>query len=163
MKVKIKGVARLDRRTKNLISRVCRGEIAILDHEDIDEVACDALILARVRGVVNVKSSITGKYYNPGPLNLCDAGIRLLDCVGPRVMEAVRDGDVVEIIGNTLRKNGTIICQGTILEQGLPRLRICLSTSPKQAWEVPFLRMPLNFQVRIRLPRGEHKALHGLS
>ncbi|HHX26157.1 MAG TPA: hypothetical protein GX721_05755 [Firmicutes bacterium] len=132
MKVKIKGVARLDRRTKNLISRVCRGEIAILDHEDIDEVACDALILARVRGVVNVKSSITGKYYNPGPLNLCDAGIRLLDCVGPRVMEAVRDGDVVEIIGNTLRKNGTIICQGTILGRAevlerLKEARTCLA------------------------------------
>ena len=132
MKVKIKGVARLDRRTKNLISRVCRGEIAILDHEDIDEVACDALILARVGGVVNVKSSITGKYYNPGPLNLCDAGIRLLDCVGPRVMEAVRDGDVVEIIGNTLRKNGTIICQGTILGRAevlerLKEARTCLA------------------------------------
>jgi uncharacterized membrane-anchored protein len=132
MKVKIKGVARLDRRTKNLISRVCRGEIAILDHEDIDEVACDALILAGIRGVVNVKSSITGKYYNPGPLNLCDAGIRLLDCVGPKVMEAVSDGDIVEIISNTLRKNGTIICQGTILgrDEVLERLkeaRTCLA------------------------------------
>lgn len=132
MKVKIKGVARLDRRTKNLVSRVCRGEIAILDHEDIDEVACDALILARIRGVVNVKSSITGKYYNPGPLNLCDAGIRLLDCVGPKVMEAVRDGDIVEIIGNTLRKDGTIICQGTILGRAevlerLTEARTCLA------------------------------------
>ncbi|NLB74220.1 MAG: hypothetical protein GX795_09395 [Firmicutes bacterium] len=130
--MKVKGVARLDRRTKNLISRVCRGEIVILDHEDIDEVACDALILAKVRGVVNVKSSITGKYYNPGPLHLCDAGIRLLDCVGPKVMEEVRDGESVEILGNTLKKNGKVICKGTILgkAEALERLkeaRACLA------------------------------------
>jgi uncharacterized membrane-anchored protein len=113
--MKVKGVARLDRRTKNLISRVCRGEIAILDHEDIDQVACDALIQAGIRGVVNVKASITGNYYNPGPLHLCDAGICLLDRVGPKVMDEVRDGEIVEIFGNTLMKNGRPVCQGTIV------------------------------------------------
>ncbi len=115
MKVKIKGIARLDRKTKNLLPRVSRGEIAILDHEDIDEVACDALIQARISGIVNVKPSITGKYYNPGPLHLCEAGILLLDCVGPEVMDEVSDGDTVEILGNALRKNGRTVCRGRIL------------------------------------------------
>jgi len=109
--MKVKGVARLDRRTKNLLSRIRRGEIVILDHEDIDEVACDALIRIGVRGVVNVTSSITGKYYNPGPLNLCDAGIYLLDSVGPNVMEQVKDGEIIEISGNTLMKNGRPVCR----------------------------------------------------
>ncbi len=115
--MKVKGVARLDRRTKNLISRIYPGEIAVLDHEDIDQVACDALIQAGIRGVVNVKASITGKYNNPGPLHLCDAGIYLLDQVGPKVMEVVRDGELVEILGNTLMKNGAPICQGIIIDK----------------------------------------------
>ena len=65
MKVKIKGIARLDRKTKNLLPRVSRGEIAILDHEDIDEVACDALIQARISGIVNVKPCLLYTSTNP--------------------------------------------------------------------------------------------------
>jgi uncharacterized membrane-anchored protein len=130
--MKVKGVARLDRRTKNLLSRIRRGEIVILDHEDIDEVACDALIRIGVRGVVNVTSSITGKYYNPGPLNLCDAGIYLLDSVGPNVMEQVKDGEIIEISGNTLMKNGRPVCRGTIVSktkvlERLKEARSCLA------------------------------------
>ena len=39
--------ARLDRRTKNLIKRLKPGDIAIIDHADIDRVAADALVAAR--------------------------------------------------------------------------------------------------------------------
>lgn len=122
--MKVKGVARLDRRTKNLLSRVCPGEIVILDHEDIDHVACDALVRAGIRGVVNVRSSITGKYYNPGPLHLCDAGIFLLDQVGQEVMDLVRDGDIVEISGNVLMKEGRPICRGTVLRKAEAERRL---------------------------------------
>ena len=37
------GAARLDRRTKNLTKRLCPGDIAIIDHRDLDRVSADAL------------------------------------------------------------------------------------------------------------------------
>src|SRR5882757_3208474 len=38
------GPARMDRRTKNLSKRLCPGDIAIIDHVDLDRVSADALI-----------------------------------------------------------------------------------------------------------------------
>ena len=37
------GIARLDRRTKRLVGRLRPGDIAIIDHVDIDRVAADSL------------------------------------------------------------------------------------------------------------------------
>ncbi|NLS45087.1 MAG: hypothetical protein GX969_05045 [Firmicutes bacterium] len=132
--MRIKGVARLDRRTKNLVFRVCRGEIAIIDHEDIDQVACDALIHAGVRAIINLKSSITGRYYNPGPLCLCEAGIYLLDCVDPKVMRDIKDGEIVEIHGNRLLKNGLQICTGAVVRKAevLSKLEKARASLPHQ-------------------------------
>ena len=37
------GIARLDRRTKNLTKRIRPGEIAIIDHIDLDRVSAEVL------------------------------------------------------------------------------------------------------------------------
>ncbi len=91
------GVARVDRRTKNLTKRIRPGEIAIIDHLDIDRVSAEALVLCGVAAVVNVAASISGRYPNLGPRIIVDAGIPLLDAVGPDVFTAVRDGDRVRL------------------------------------------------------------------
>ena len=75
--------ARLDRRTKNLTKRLKPGDIAIIDHIDLDRVAADALIRSQVAAVVNVAPSISGRYPNLGPQVLMEAGIPLVDDVGP--------------------------------------------------------------------------------
>ena len=59
------GVARLDRRTKNLTKRLCPGEIAIIDHVDLDRVSAEALIRRQVAAVVNAAASISGRYPEP--------------------------------------------------------------------------------------------------
>ncbi|HSY15347.1 MAG TPA: thiamine pyrophosphokinase, partial [Jatrophihabitantaceae bacterium] len=56
------GVARLDRRTKRLVGRLNPGDIAIIDHVDLDRVAADALVAAKVAAVVNAQPSISGRY-----------------------------------------------------------------------------------------------------
>jgi uncharacterized membrane-anchored protein len=58
------GVARVDRRTKNLVTRIQPGEIAVIDHADLDRVAAAGLIEAGVLAVVNASPSITGRYPN---------------------------------------------------------------------------------------------------
>ena len=38
------GMARLDRRTKNLTKRLAPGDIAVIDHVDLDRVSAEALV-----------------------------------------------------------------------------------------------------------------------
>jgi uncharacterized membrane-anchored protein len=91
------GIARLDRRTKNLTKRIRAGEIAVIDHLDIDRVSAEALVLRGVAAVVNVAPSISGRYPNLGPEIIVGAGIPLLDDVGSEVFSSVRDGDRVRL------------------------------------------------------------------
>ncbi|CAN5304495.1 putative cytokinetic ring protein SteA [soil metagenome] len=96
------GVARLDRRTKDLTKRIKPGEIAVIDHVDIDRVSADHLVTCRVAAVVNAAPSTSGRYPNLGPEILLAAGIPLLDGVGDTVFGELRDGDTVRLEGDTL-------------------------------------------------------------
>lgn len=94
--------ARADRRTKDLVKRLEAGEIAVVNHSDIDLVAADALVDAGVVAVVNAAESFTGRYPNLGPLQLVRHGVILLDEVGLGVMELISEGEVVTIDGDRL-------------------------------------------------------------
>src|SRR5437763_15584121 len=85
--------ARVDRRTKDLIKRLKPGDIAIIDHADIDRVAAEGLIRAKVSAVVNASASLSGRYPNMGPMLIVEAGIPLIDEVGPDLLEDVREQD----------------------------------------------------------------------
>jgi uncharacterized membrane-anchored protein len=113
--VRVSGVARVGARTKELARRIVRGEIAVIDHRDIDRIAADSLVVAGVAAVVNASPSISGRYPNGGPERLLDAGIPLLDAVGPDVMALVRDGDVVEIRDGALWRQGEKVAAGELL------------------------------------------------
>src|SRR6266542_478152 len=106
-------VARLDRRTKNLTKRIRAGEIAIIDHVDLDRMAADALITRQVGAVVNAAASISGRYPNLGPQLLVEAGIPLIDEVGPDIFAKVTEGGVVRLDGETLYADGQVIAKGT--------------------------------------------------
>src|ERR1700691_433617 len=67
------GVARVDQRTKTLVRRLKPGEVAVIDHADLDRVSADELIECKVAAVVNAAKSITGRYPNFGPQILLDA------------------------------------------------------------------------------------------
>ena len=77
----IAGRARVDARTKELVKRLRRGEIAVIDHEDLDATAAQALADCKPAAVVNRSASITGRYPNGGPGVLLSEGIPLFDAV----------------------------------------------------------------------------------
>ncbi|WP_106847754.1 putative cytokinetic ring protein SteA [Blastococcus sp. Marseille-P5729] len=106
------GVARLDRRTKNLTKRLRPGEVAIIDHVDIDRVSADALVACGVSAVVNASPSISGRYPNLGPGILVDAGIILLDNVGKQVFTDLKEGTQVRIEGDRLLTGDKEIASG---------------------------------------------------
>lgn len=113
--VTVTGTARVDRRTKDLVKRLKPGEIAIINHRDLDRVAGEGLANSQVAAVVNASESISGRYPNGGPRRVAEAGILLLDAVGTDVMELVRDGQTVTITDGVLSIAGTEICRGEVL------------------------------------------------
>lgn len=83
----ISGPVRADRRTKDLVKRLCPGDIAFISHPDLDATAARALVDCHVIAVVNAARSVSGRYPNRGPRVLLDAGIHLMDCVGNEAFE----------------------------------------------------------------------------
>jgi uncharacterized membrane-anchored protein len=108
----ITGVARLDGKTKKLTKRLDPGDIAIIDHVDLDRVSAEALASCGVAAVINVARGISGRYPNLGPQILVEAGIPLIDDVGPDVFAKVREGDVVRLDGETLYLDDQVAAKG---------------------------------------------------
>jgi uncharacterized membrane-anchored protein len=96
------GIARLDRRTKNLTKRLRPGDVAVIDHVDIDRVSAEALVATGVAAVVNIAPSISGRYPNLGPEILVTAGVPLIDGVGADAFGVLREGDPVRVHGDTV-------------------------------------------------------------
>ena len=93
----MQGIALVDRRTKDLAKRIGKGEIAVIDHRDIDRVAGESLVAVGVGAVVNANLSISGRYPNGGPIRIVQGGIPILDDVGHDVMDRIHDGDLIEL------------------------------------------------------------------
>ena len=110
------GPARRDKRTKNLVKRLRPGDVAVIDHLDLDRVAAETLVERQPAAVVNAARSISGNYPNMGPMILLDAGIPLLDGAGPAVFE-VREGEHLRIDehGDVFR-GGTRVAHGEWLQ-----------------------------------------------
>jgi uncharacterized membrane-anchored protein len=106
------GVARVDRRTKDLVPRLRPGDLAVIDHEDLDRVAAEALVDAGAGGVVNAAASISGRYPNLGPLILAEAGVPLVDTVGPLVMDKVHEGDRLRLDGDRIYSGELLVAVG---------------------------------------------------
>jgi len=113
----IQGPARVDRRTKDMIPRLQGGEIAVINHRDLDRVAADGLIEAGVVAVVNCAQSISGRYPNGGPIRVVQAGITLVDDVGAEVMDIVQEGDVVRVEDGEIWRNGELLGRGRVLDE----------------------------------------------
>jgi len=90
------GMVRVDARTKKLTKRLQPGDIAVIDHVDLDRVAAEALVECKPMAVLNAAPSVSGRYPNLGPGILIDAGIPLVDDLGPDVMR-LHDGQRVTI------------------------------------------------------------------
>lgn len=111
----IRGTARKDVKTKNLVNRLQPGEIAVIDHPDLDQIAAESLIQTKVRLVINASPSISGRYPNLGPELLINAGIYILDQVGKECFDAIPEGDVIEVKQNMVFYDHIVLGTGNIL------------------------------------------------
>ncbi|WP_425461584.1 putative cytokinetic ring protein SteA [Glycomyces buryatensis] len=111
---RLTGTVRLDRRTKRLCGRLEPGDIAVIDHVDLDRVAADTLVGTDVAVVVNAAKSISGRYPNLGPEVLVSNGIVLIDDVGDEIFDLVREGKQVSVEGNQVFLGDQLLGEGIL-------------------------------------------------
>ncbi|HVD85924.1 MAG TPA: hypothetical protein VNB59_00800, partial [Solirubrobacterales bacterium] len=111
----IEGTARLGERTKHLVKRLRPGDVAVIDHVDIDRIAAEELIDAGVVAVLNAAPSSQGRYPNAGPLMLARAGIRLIDAPGAGLFELLKDGEKVRILAGGVYVGDEEVACGHVL------------------------------------------------
>ena len=125
----VSGPVRPGRRTKLLVKHLVRGDVALIDHEDIDRVSAEELIAAGVGAVLNCRRSSSGTYPNMGPQLLVEANILLIDLPDDSLFDVLDDGDPVVIVAEgpadgtvgEVRRRGELVADGEVL--GLERVR----------------------------------------
>lgn len=115
------GAVRRGRRTKKLVRSLRPGEIALIDHDDLDRVSAEDLISAEAVAVLNCRPSRSEEYPNMGPLLLIEAGITLIDLPDDRLFELCRDGDPLELRGGEVWRGGELLAAGTLQRPELVR------------------------------------------
>ena len=105
------GPARVDPRTKGLTKRLKPGDIAVIDHLDIDRVSAEALVACAPAAVLNAARSTSGRYPNLGPGILVEAGIPLVDDLGPDVM-ALTEGHLLRVVDGAVYDGDTLVAEG---------------------------------------------------
>ncbi|WP_326823585.1 putative cytokinetic ring protein SteA [Streptosporangium sp. NBC_01639] len=110
----VTAVARIDRRTKGLTKRLRPGEIAIIDHVDVDRVSAEALVACGAASVVNVATGISGRYPNLGPQIIVEAGVPFIDNATSELFDRVKDGDLVRVHEGAVYLDDELVGKGDI-------------------------------------------------
>ena len=139
----VSGPLRSGRRTKLLVKHLQQGDLALIDHLDVDRVSAEELIAAGAVAVLNCSPSSSGSYPNLGPQLLVEAGILLIDLPDDSLFDALTEGDQVVVIaaggldgGPGARRPavGEVLRAGQLLERGevLDLPRICAETEARR-------------------------------
>ncbi|MFY9265023.1 MAG: putative cytokinetic ring protein SteA [Solirubrobacterales bacterium] len=121
--VEISGVVRPGKKTKTLVKTLKSGQIALIDHRDIDRISGEELVRRGVSCVINVAHSSTGEYPNTGPSLIADAGVHLVDVADTALFDAVEDGDAITVKNGEIIKDGRVIARGEVLTRDVAAAR----------------------------------------
>jgi uncharacterized membrane-anchored protein len=133
----VTGPVRPGRRTKLLVKHLIRGDIALVDHLDIDRVSAEELIAAGAGAVLNCSASSSGTYPNLGPQLLVEAGILLVDLPDDSLFKVLSDGDplLVRVLagadggtGAEVLRRGERLATGEVLDLE----RVCAETEARR-------------------------------
>jgi uncharacterized membrane-anchored protein len=117
----VTGPVRPGRKTKLLVKRLARGDVALIDHLDIDRVSAEELIAVEAGAVLNCRASSSGSYPNLGPQLLVEAGIHLVDLPDDALFDALTDGEAITVRDGEVVRNGEVLARGEVLD--LARVR----------------------------------------
>ena len=122
--MRIEAPIKVDKKTKRLAKRLVGGEIAVINHTDIDEVAANSLVEGKIKLVINATQSISGRYPNKGPKILTDKNILIVDNVGQKLFDELKEDEVVEVVNGSIYKNKKLIGSGEVLDKNVVSKKI---------------------------------------
>lgn len=150
------GAARVDRRTTALLPRLRPGDIAVVDHLDLDRETARALIEAGVAGVVNLNRFVSGRYPARGAQTLLEANVVLVEQVSPAAAARIKDGSRVRL------HEGTVYADDELLADGVAVSTESVASQMAQAREaMPTQLASLTHNAVELLRREEALLLHG--
>jgi uncharacterized membrane-anchored protein len=140
---------RAGRRTKLLVKHLARGDIALIDHLDVDRVSAEELIAAGAAAVLNCSASSSGSYPNLGPQLLVESGILLIDLPDDSLFDVLADGERITVASRGARRAlpagpsglplgahsvGEVLRGGELLARGevLDLDRVCTETEARR-------------------------------
>ncbi|WP_310527703.1 putative cytokinetic ring protein SteA [Nocardioides sp.] len=112
----VTGPARVDRRTSHLLARLRPGDIAIIDHQDMDRATAQTLVDAGVAAVLNAAPMISGRYPNLGPDVLIQAGVPVFDTFGGDVISRIKDGTRLRVLDGEVFDGADSIAVGRVVD-----------------------------------------------
>lgn len=127
--MRVEGPIKVDRKTKRLANRLTSGDIAVINHIDIDEVAANSLVEGKIKLVINAAPSISGRYPNKGPGILTEKNILIIDNVGEELFHELKEGQIIEVIDGKIYRDGILVGQGELLDRAI------VSEKLKKAYE----------------------------
>lgn len=127
--MRVEAPIKVDRKTKRLAKRLTGGEIAVINHIDLDEVAANSLVEGKIKLVINAAQSISGRYPNKGPGILTDKNILIIDNVGEDLFNELHEGQVIEVVDGKIYSNGKLLGSGEVLDKN------AVSKKIKEAYE----------------------------
>ena len=125
----IKATVQKDKRTKDLAKRISPGEIALIKHKDIDEVAAFSLVEAKIAAVLNLDKSISGRYPNQGPGVLLEYGIPIFESEDESIFELIEEGKELELYDDKIVYDGEIISSNLYLDKDRIKERLDIGYS----------------------------------
>lgn len=152
----VHGPARIHRRTASLLGRLHVGDVAVLDHLDMDRDTAQALVDAGVVAVVNSGPMVSGRFPNLGPERLVEAGVLVVDNAGPEVFDRLKDGTDVRIDAGVLHAGDTLVATGREVTAELVRSEMGRARSGLSAQLESFTHNSTEF-----LRREQDLLLHG--
>lgn len=113
----IKGEVKRDRVTKNLTERLNPGDIALISHQDLDEVAAMSLVEKEISCIINTEKTISGKYPNRGPNILLENKIPIIEVESLEEVSMISEGNTIEIDDGKILLDGKLITSYVHLDE----------------------------------------------
>ena len=147
------GVVKKDARTKNLVARLVPGDVAVIDHADVDRVSAEALVATGVSVVVNAAPSCSGVYPSQGASILLDAGVTVVDAVGRAAFDELTEDATVTV------RDGVLLCEGRTVGAGVILTRRAVEQSLRLAEATLDARLDEFVRNTLTYLRQEHAVL----
>ncbi len=152
----VHGPARLNRRTASLLGRLSEGDIAVIDHLDMDRETAQALVDAGILAVVNAGPMISGRFPNLGPERLVESGVLVVDNAGPEIFDRVKDGTMLRIHEGVVHAGDTLVAPAREVTAEVVRQEMAQARSGLSAQLESFTHNSTEF-----LRREQDLLLHG--